>query len=239
LKISKIARLSDEELVEWVLRLKQDILNTDNHVESLIVGMIELNDSKFESLLNRLINQFGFEDAITKIVYPFLVKIGLLWQTGRINPVHEHFVSSIIRKKLFSTLDSIVSTETGSRFVMFLPEGEYHEISLLFYTYLIKKNGHYPIYLGQSVPFNDIIAIQRAYNAEYLFTSFITNLQDMSITDYLNMLSKTFKKQKVFISGNLIANLELKRMLNINKVKSPEYFIEQLKNKKKIRKTEK
>ena len=193
LKISKIARLNDDEIKEQVLRLKQDILNTDSQVESLIAGMIELKESNFELLLNRLMNQLGFEDAMTRVVYPFLIKIGVLWQTGSINPAQEHFVTNIIRKKLFSAIDSIGTTETGSRFIMFLPEGELHEISLLFYTYLIKKHGHFPIYLGQTVPLNDIVAVQRSYNANYLFASFITNMLEMPVADYITLLSKTFK----------------------------------------------
>jgi DNA-binding transcriptional MerR regulator len=236
LKISKIARLNENEIKEQVLRLKQDILNTDSQVESLIAGMIELKESNFELLLNRLMNQLGFEDAMTKVVYPFLLKIGVLWQTGSINPAQEHFVSNIIRKKLFAAIDSIGSTETGPKVIMFLPEGELHEISLLFYTYLIKKHGLFPIYLGQSVPLNDIVSVQRSYNANYLFTAFITNLLELPVIDYISLLSKTFKKQKVFITGDLINKLELKRVPNINKIKSPEYFLEEL---SKIKKTEK
>jgi len=236
IKISKIAGFNDEEIKEHVLQLKQDVLNTSSQVEGLIGGMIELKESNFELLLNRLMNQLGFEDTITKVVYPFLVKIGVLWQTGSLNAAQEHFVVNIIRKKLFAAIDSIGSTETAPKFIMFLPEGELHEISLLFYTYLIKKHGYHPIYLGQSVPLNDIISVQRTYNADYLFTSFITNFLEIPVIDYISLLSKTFKKQKIFISGALVNNLELKRVANINKIKSPEQFIEEL---TKIKKSEK
>jgi len=236
LKISKIARLNDEEIKEEVLRLKQDILNTDSQVESLIAGMIELKESTFETLLNRLMNQLGFEDTIIKVVYPFLAKIGILWQTGNINPAQEHLVTNMIRKKLFSAIDALGSTETGQKIIMFLPEGELHEISLLFYTYIIKKHGYCPVYLGQSVPFSDIVSVQRSYNANYLFTIFITNLLEMPILDYINLLSKTFKKQKIFIAGDIISKLEFKRVPNISKIKSPEYFVDELAKIKKMEK---
>ena len=183
-------------------------MNTDSQVESLIAGMIELKESTFETLLNRLMNQLGFEDTIIKVVYPFLAKIGILWQTGNINPAQEHLVTNMIRKKLFSAIDALGSTETGQKIIMFLPEGELHEISLLFYTYIIKKHGYCPVYLGQSVPFSDIVSVQRSYNANYLFTIFITNLLEMPILDYINLLSKTFKKQKIFIAGDIISKLE-------------------------------
>jgi DNA-binding transcriptional MerR regulator len=228
LKISKVAKLSDDEMKERILQLTSDTSNFANQIESLVVAMVELNEQKFESVLQKQIEQIGFEDVIVKIVYPFLIKIGVLWQTGNIHPAQEHFVSNIIKKKLFVAIDTINLKADGIKFIMYLPEGEYHEIGLLFYTYVLKKNGFQPVYLGQSVPFEDLISVQKAYNADYLFTSFITTLQDFSFTDYIQELSKTFKKQKVFIPGNIVQKIEIKRIPNIVKIKSPEHFKELL-----------
>lgn len=228
LKISKIAVLSDEEMKDRILQLSNDISNSDSQIEGLIVAMVELNESKFISVFNGLVDQLGFDDAITKVVYPFLGKIGILWQTGRVNSAQEHFVSNIIRRKLFAAIDTLGPTATGPKVILFLPEGEYHEIGLLFYTYLLRKYGFAPVYLGQSVPFGDLVQIQNAYNADYLFTSFITTLQDRSISDYIVQLSKSFKKQKIFVFGDVILKLEIKRVTNIIKVKTPDHFKELL-----------
>jgi DNA-binding transcriptional MerR regulator len=228
LKISKIAKLEDSDMNERIMQLSGDASNVDSQVEGLIVAMVELNEAKFEEVLNQQVDQLGFEDAIVNIVYPFLVKIGVLWQTGNVNPAQEHFVTNIVRKKLFSAIDSLGNANNGAKVILFLPEGEFHEISLLFYTYLIKKLGLNPIYLGQSVPIEDLISIQNSYNAEFLFTSFVTTLHDISLSEYISKLSKSFKKQKVFVTGNLVLNLEIKRATNIIKVKTPEHFKEQL-----------
>jgi MerR family transcriptional regulator, light-induced transcriptional regulator len=228
LKISKVARLSDDEMKERIIELTSDTSNADNQIESLVVAMVELNEEKFETILNHQIDQLGIEEVFLNIIHPFLIKIGILWQTGKIHPAQEHFVSNIIRKKLFVAIDSISSQKDKAKFIIFLPEGEYHEIGMLFYTYLIKNAGFNTIYLGQSVPFNDVVAVQSTYNAEYLFTSFITTLQDFSFSEYVVELSKAFKKLKVFIPGNIIQKLEVKRVPNIVKVKSPEHLKELL-----------
>ena len=60
------------------------------------------NDQKEEAAL--LEQQFGFEETITQVVYPFLDKIGILWQTGNITPAHEHFISNLIRQKIIDIL---------------------------------------------------------------------------------------------------------------------------------------
>ena len=107
--------------------------------------------------------QLGFEETIIKILYPFLVKIGVMWQTGIINPAHEHFISNQIRQKLIVATDSLISgsNPNSKRFTLFLPEGEFHELGLLFFHYLIKRRGHQVIYLGQSVPLNDLFETKR------------------------------------------------------------------------------
>jgi methanogenic corrinoid protein MtbC1 len=102
--------------------------------------MVELNEINFELTVQNLINQDGFENAFLKVLYPFLVKIGVLWQTGNINPAQEHFATNLIRQKLFAEINSIpVNKFAEHKFMLFLPEGEFHEIGLLF---LFSALGH-------------------------------------------------------------------------------------------------
>ena len=230
LKISKIARLNDVEIKDKIINLSSDLSDSAGQLDSLVVAMVELDESKFESNINNLIDQIGFEETFVKVVYPFLSKIGVLWQTGNINPSQEHFASNIIKRKLFVAIDQLsLNTSASAKFIFFLPEGEFHELGLLFYTYILKKNGLFPIYLGQSVPFEDLIAVQNAYDAEFMFTLLTTSLQDISYPEYLNKLSKTFKKQRIFVAGEQTVRLEIKRSSNITRVKSPDHLKEILK----------
>ncbi len=48
-----------------------------------------------------------------------------------INPAQEHFMSNLIRQKLIVAIDQFVYHGGGKKFMLFLPEGELHEISLL------------------------------------------------------------------------------------------------------------
>jgi methanogenic corrinoid protein MtbC1 len=178
----------------------------------------------------RKIKQNGFEKTIVSVIYPFLARTGVLWQTGIISPAQEHFISNIIRRKIIVAIDQLGPVKIGTKpaFILFLPEGEYHEIGLLFFNYLIKKNGINTVYLGQSVPFADIIEVQKTYNAENLISVFTTELSDLSVLEYINQLASTFKKQKIFVSGYLTNMLEFKKNSNIVKLKSLEFFEEVL-----------
>lgn len=230
LKISKIARLTDGDLNNKIIKLSEDFSNAGNQIESLILSMIELDEAKFENSFGAIVDQMGFENAIMNVIYPFLVKIGVLWQTGHIKPAQEHFISNIIKQKIIVAIDKLgsIPTNTKHKFIVFLPEGEFHEISTLFYTYLIKKKGFHAIYLGQSVPFTDLFQIQKEYHANFLFTCFTTQLPELSIPEYIHRLSKEFKKQRVYITGGQIQNIDIRRSANLVKIKSPEHFLQQI-----------
>jgi MerR family transcriptional regulator, light-induced transcriptional regulator len=232
LKISKIAQLSENEVKDRILNLTDDSSKTENQIDSLILSMIDLNEHKFEKILSRMVIQVGFEEAITQVIYPFLVKIGVLWQTGNINPAQEHFVTNLIRQKLFVAIDSVLVDELPEkkRFILFLPEGELHDIGLLYYNYLIKKNGHHVLYLGQSVPFPDIIEVHKLQPADYLVTSFTTSIPHEMLSEYLNALSTTFPKIKIFVIGTQVDAQELKKHPNITKVENPTALKTQFKS---------
>lgn len=228
LKISKIAHLSEADLKGKIIKLSEDYSNAGNQIENLILSMVQLDEVKFENLFNAIIDQVGFEDTIVNVIYPFLSRIGVLWQTGGINPAQEHFISNIIRRKILVAIDKLEVSTSDKKFILFLPEGEYHEISLLFFSYLVKKHGFYTIYLGQSVPFADVISIQKEYNADYLITCLTTQLPEFSLNEFMEHIAKVFKKQKVFVTGGQLLNYDTKRGSSLIKIKSPEHFKQQL-----------
>jgi len=203
IRISQIACLSESEVIEKINSLSELNRDDENIIDNLVISMIDLNERKFERILNNAIMQKGFEDTIMNTIYPLLEKIGILWQTGSINPAQEHFVSNLIRQKLIVAIDGL-SEESNNRlyrFVLFLPEGEMHEIGLLFYHYLIKKRGHKVIYLGQSVPYEDLKRVVDIKSCDYFLTSFSSNITGIDIMKYLEKLSKSFPDQIILFSS--------------------------------------
>jgi DNA-binding transcriptional MerR regulator len=230
IKISKLARLSNEEINEKINQLIQRYSDTESLIENLTIAMIELDQSKVEKILSRVIMQLGFEEAIIKILYPFLVNIGVMWQTGMINPAQEHFITNLFRKKLMVAIDALITTNNpnSKKFVLFLPEGEYHELGLLFFYYLVKKRGHQVIYLGQSVPFNDLIETKELKPANYLVTAFVSFIKGKDIFKYTERLAENFNEQIIYISGNQISNIQDKLPENIKIISSPAEFRDEL-----------
>ncbi len=158
-KISKIAELSEEQLKEKIASLQSNS-NFDSIIAEFIKVTVDFDEESFNKLFNDCINKYGIETSIIDILYPFLDKIGVLWQTDKIHPAQEHFISNLIRQKIIANTDSLkTKVSKAETFLLFLPEGELHEISLLFYNYILKKNGYKVIYLGQSVPLKDLVKV--------------------------------------------------------------------------------
>ncbi len=227
-KISRIALLSEEEISQKVADITNSQLDSGTQIDNLIIATTGLDEPRFEKVLNTSILQSGFEQTILNIVYPFLKKIGILWQTGAITPAQEHFITCLVRQKLILAIDGIVETyNAGSKqFLLFLPEGEWHEIGLLFYHYLIKKKGHKVIYLGQSVPFSNLQATLSIRPFDFLVTTISSNSGDQDIYEYIKRLSATFKSKKIILSVFEGGIGEKKLPSNVLKIKDAVSFTE-------------
>ncbi|MDN3669240.1 MerR family transcriptional regulator [Echinicola jeungdonensis] len=218
-KISKIAQMSPEERKNQVVEITSNVLAHEDQIYALTVSMIEIDEEGFDRVLTANIDKLGFEDTMTKVVYPFMVKIGILWQIGAINPAQEHFMSNLIRQKLIVAIDEFVYHGGGRKFMLFLPEGELHEISLLYAAYLIKKRGHKVIYLGQSTPSKDLEAVYQYHHPDFLITVITSSIEPKALKEYIFDLGNKFKKSEIILSGFQVLRQKIKLPPNVQLMK--------------------
>jgi DNA-binding transcriptional MerR regulator len=225
-KISNIANFTEQALCEKVLNLAQTNHDVESQIESMVLAMIDLDEQKFDKLFNNAVLNYGFEDTILKIIYPFFQKIGILWLIGTINPAQEHFISNLLRQKLILAIDGIVeSLGTNSKtFLLFLPENEYHELGLLFYHYLLKKQNHKVYYLGESVPFQAIVETAKLKKFDAVVTAIVTSRTKQEIIDYLEDLSRVFGESTVYLTGHQAEAMSLELPKNIRSVEDVASF---------------
>ena len=216
-KISNIVRLTTEEIRNSVIEASAFSLSFESQIETLVIAMLDLDENKFEKSISNSILKLGFEDTVSNIIYPFLEKIGILWQIGTINPAHEHFITNLIRQKLIIAIDTENPSliPNNKTFVLFLPEGELHELSLLFYSFLIKKRGHRIIYLGQSLPFEDLKQIKLVIRPDFVVTVITSVFTGKELQNYIRHLSEQFPEQTLLFGGNQINELPDLRLKNV------------------------
>lgn len=231
IKISHIIKMRDEEINDKILEISNTGSDYESYINSLVVSMIEINEDGFEKILSNTLLKMGFERTVTHVLYPFLEKIGILWLIGTINPGQEHFIVNLIRQKLIVAIDGQESnyTEKSKTFLLFLPERELHELGLLFYSYLLKKNGHRVIYLGQSVPKEDVINVVKVRKVDCLFTYFVAAIAPDEIPAYLRKLSSALNNIKIFITGIQLQSNDIDIPANVVSVKNADTFKQLLK----------
>ena len=229
LKISKISKLSDEDLSLEVQRIGESETEYPIQIDRLIVAMVDLDRSKFETILADCIETMGFEDTCINVLYPLLQKIGVMWLANSINPAQEHFISSLIIQKMYSAIDNLYTEgPKGKKVIFFLREGELHEMGLLFFRYLMEKRGFDTIYLGQSVPFEDLKQTVEAHKPDFLVTALVASPEDDFMEKYLKQLGKSFKDIKILASGFQISQFDKKLPKNIVKIDNVDQFVKYL-----------
>ncbi len=216
IKISKIVGLSADELNIQVEKLSETKNEVEIPIDQLVMAMLDLDEEHFEDILAKDVKKYGFEKTVTGIIYPFLEKIGVLWLTGSVTPAHEHFITNLIRQKLISTIATLpIPPKNSHRAILFLPEGETHELGLLFHHYIARYNGFRTYYLGQSLPHEELKKIYETHRPQVIITSLTTTPAHDKLEAYLELLSNDFSRSTILASGWLLRNTAFRIPKNV------------------------
>lgn len=206
-KISRIVNTTQQEIDQLINSGQEHEQMPQLYINRLIAASIDFDEDYFEETLSLAIERFGFESCIYNIVYPYLEKIGLLWVTNNVIPAQEHFASNLLRNKMIVMIDTLTpAVETkhdDGVALLFAPEGELHELPLLFAAYLHKKNNKRFIYHGINISIREIAEVCQKLNPTTLYFHLITNFTKTSIDNYLDELSSKFPGKKIVMSGPL------------------------------------
>lgn len=221
-KISKIAKMSDSDIKRLVSELSDVTLESEDNLDALMHAMLELDEFKFNKILDHNIASKGFEITMDEIVYPMMEKLSMMWIAGSIKGVHENFVTSVIRRKTIVAIDQSSSKydSNAPRCIIYLPENETHELSLLFLHFLLKDSGINVINLGSGIPLIDVLEGQRISKADFIFTIFNDSFSDAPLQPYLNELSKHLEGCSILISGYQTAIQNINIPYNVKVLKS-------------------
>ena len=213
-KISKIAQYSNEEIPVIVRAIISEKSINHHAISEFKMAMMNFNQAQFLRTYNDLLSEKPFHEIFKDIFIPLLDEIGLLWQSDTITPAHEHFISHLIRQKVIlhtekAQLETAVTNE--KTYVLYLPENEIHEIGLLYLNYELIKHGCHTVYLGESIPMENLKDVQK-YFKNIVFASYWTIEPGTdSITDYIQFLKTEIldrDNSEFWILGRLTSNIK-------------------------------
>ena len=203
-RISKIAHLSDDDLRRYVI---ENIIESDNPevlIETLVVAMLSLDEYKFLHTLDESIKQNGLEYTFEKVVIPFIDRLGSLCDDGTINKVQRSFIFNLIRQKLIVAIDEVNREEKKkyeNRMIFFMPQAEWGEINLLFYSYVARREGFDVLYLGTSVQYESLQTVYEVKDDDILFLSVDTKCSEEEINEVVPFLNENYTNSLKLISG--------------------------------------
>ena len=187
-KISKIADLSDDAIVLLARELANKNALVDDAINSLKMSMFSFDQVLFNQTYNQLLINKTFRQVFKEVFIPFLSHIGLMWQTNTLTPAHEHFISSLISQKIQVNIEKIQQStliDASEVHVLFLPENEIHELGLMYLNYELSLRAKKTIYLGQSIPLDNLNTLVSKFEKIIFISSFTVSPVESKLISYL------------------------------------------------------
>ena len=226
-KISKLVNYSDQEidqLIDDALSIVNDNGKNKIYISKFIQSSILCNQNLFEETYSECVSKLGAIDFYKNILIQTMNKISILYLNSEINPANEHFLSENIRVKLSNEIEKITTKNTkNTKWILFLPENEYHDIGLLFTKLILKKYNHEVIYLGQNVPRESLLQFKDVSNILFFLNA---KRKSKFANELCKFLTEKFEKTKIYVIDNCSSiDIEFKR---INKISNIDTFISDL-----------
>ncbi len=187
-KIGQIAKLNPEEIAKSALEADPYEGNYAYELNELKLSTLNFDIERFETIMSTCIDKHGIHDTFQKVIGDYIQELGKLWLSGSVSISQEHFMSSMIRQKLYSALNELKAGDSGKTFALFLPANELHEIGLLYLAYVLKERGERVIYLGQSLPKEYLTDLLDNQKVDALVSVFTTNPDVEYLPEYLRDL---------------------------------------------------
>lgn len=209
-KISKIAKLKNNEVANLIHESGLTDSAETFAISELKSSMLTFNPQLFQQTFSKLEEKYTFRELFFNILIPLLNDIGLLWQTGTIDPSHERFISELIKQKITVEIEKQFKkapTKTDKLFVLFLPINEIHEIGLLYVNYELLNQSYKTIFLGNNIPTDNLKHLINHHD-NIVFVSYLTVQPDKdSLEDFISELKTVVLKQEnneVWLFGSQI-----------------------------------
>lgn len=234
-KISKVSKMTDTELntaLDLLENSENQNIKIKYYLSNFIISGINFDEYKFNTLFNNALKEFDFVTFYKTIILPLLKRVGILWLTNKMSPSQEHFISELIKQKLYVLIDQTsANTPTKEKWLLFLPENEFHEIGLLFAKYILSLNEHYVIYLGDNLPVNTITGVTEKHKIDnvllFLHSNQSIKMSETHLQKCMNILPDS---QIYVVTSNSKLNLDKLNSSKTHLIHDLDDFIELLDN---------
>jgi DNA-binding transcriptional MerR regulator len=203
-KISRIRQMTNADMDGLIQKISDADFKLQALTNDLLEATLAMDMPRFETILNNQIRKHGIESTVEGLIFQFLEKIGLMWVANRLVPAQEHLVSNVLYRKLAVAVDSLPYHTHGRKVLLFLPEGEVHEMALMYVCYLLRKAGKTTIYLGPNTPLKEVEIVFSSAKPDSIYTHLTAVAKDWDPSRYLKKLSAATSGVPIYASGTVV-----------------------------------
>ena len=204
-KISRIHQMTEVDMITLIHKISDVEFKLRITTNELLESALSMDMVLFETIVNTYIRKHGIEDAVERLVFQFMEKIGIMWMTNHLVPAQEHLASNVLYRKLAVAIDGLPpAAPDATSVLLFLPEGEIHEISIMYVQYLLRKAGKATIYLGANTPLKEVSTVYTTLKPQHIYTHLTSIATEGDSNRYLKRIAETLKGASVLISGAVL-----------------------------------
>lgn len=196
-RVSQLATLPATE-IERKIHLLAGNEKKEAAIIALIGYMYTMDIESFEAVLDSCLLTWDTDIFVNEIVYPFLQKTEILWQGRQLD--EEHFVVTIIRKKLIIAIENLPKkTQRFGSVLLFLSDQSQLDLALLCTHYRLKCAGVPVIYVGNDVSAANLKTYLQATSPDFLYT-YLPQKNRFAFSEISCLLSRFAPGAKLFVT---------------------------------------
>lgn len=197
--IGNIANLSDPELhalmdsitvseknpqdPEKAGQINQFVLAASSSIRNL-------DQEQLEQVFDQASLHLGYSGLLEFVIIPLMQQVGEDWHNGLLSTAGEHAATSFIKEYLSHSVRSFSVDENAPVLVVTTPAGQLHDLSAFVGSCQARKSGWRVVYLGASLPADEIAGSISSVNATALLMSIVYPLDDSKLPGELIQLRK-------------------------------------------------
>ena len=232
-KMSVLTKLGSKQIDSLINDALNNNNNTNKHslyISKIIESSISFNQLLFHNTYEKCIKNIGIIACYKHVLLEALNRIGILWLNNQISPTQEHFLSELIKTKIYKEIEKIGFKKLSKEnWVLFLPKNELHDIGLLFAYLSLKMNGHNVVYLGQNLPHSSLLSLKDKNKIDNILFAAVSNTSKLDLIEVTNFLETHFSESKIYTIINK-KELPEDQFKELNCVTSIDEFINLISN---------
>lgn len=143
--------------------------------KSLLEAFARSDEAAARQILDEAFALFAPETVALEIVEPTMHAIGDKWLRNEMTVWQEHLASNVIQQKLFAVLQSQSALPTNSPLLAAAcAPAEEHQLGLIIFALLARRQGWRVTYLGQGTPLDDLVGLARVSKPNVIVVSVTT-----------------------------------------------------------------